>query len=984
MTYSPQLNLRSAYNFQQSLITIDQYLAFAKENNFSFAFYAELNTMFGVAEFTKKAQALGIKPIIGLTVELKQEPLILIAKNLVGYQKLCHLSSALNNGDNFSWTENLELFLTSDLIAITNNQEIKMMIENISCQIEIYFQTISLHKISYLNFDQYETLVVLKSIQNNVITNDINGVEHEYYLSDEQINQHWDSKVNNAKIIEIAQKVEFNLFSQKNNHLIKFKTPENIPAGNFLANLCQESLNSYFKYFKKTNQINNEYLDRLKYELDIIQKMGFENYFLVVWDYVKFAKDQNIMVGPGRGSVAGSLVAFLLGITTVDPIEYNLLFERFLNPERLSMPDIDIDFQDNRRDEVIEYLFEKYGPNHVATIVTYQSIGAKSAIRDVARTMPLNLKIVNDISKHIPSFVFIQSLQSAIKNSTVLQKYEQEYPDLFTHAEALIGLPRQTGTHAAGIVLSNCDLRDIIPIRLGYNGIYQTQFDMNYLEDLGLIKMDILGLRNLTVLQEIKTSILASTKKEINFNQIPLHDGKTFFNLRQGNTSGIFQLESPMMTKVIMDMKVNSIEDISAASALFRPGPQKMIPEYIKRKNSSLPTQQYLIDPSLNDILGSTYGIIVYQEQVIQMLQKVANFSLSKADIVRRGMGKKDFEKLHSVKDEFIANAVKNHYSPQKAIMIWDWIEKFADYGFNKSHSIAYSYISYWLAYLKTHYSAEFYCSLLNSVIGNVEKTLQYIQELKTHGIKMIPPSVKNINFNYIGINKKITMPLILIKGIGNEFIRQLREQYLQDKTYLASVFKFVAAMVNRGLTQKVFNALAWSGALDLFGYERADLVTNYEVIFTFAKFNNDLQLIDESLYPELELIKIDKEIQVENERDYLGFYLSSHPIEKIRNENADWPTIKLNEVLKNDGNKIILCYISSISTKIDKYGKTMAFLELMDETDSINLTIFASLYDRIQHDFKSSSIIIAEIQVDEFNGKKNAHLTNLIKVIRK
>jgi DNA polymerase-3 subunit alpha len=381
---------------------------------------------------------------------------------------------------------------------------------------------------------------------------------------------------------------------------------------------------------------------------------------------VKFAKDQGIMVGPGRGSAAGSLVAFLLKITEVDPLQYNLLFERFLNPERKTMPDIDIDFQDDRREEVLEYLFEKYGIYHVATIVTYQTIGAKNALRDTFRAFDKSVDTVNKITKLIPS-AYQLNLEAAIQASKALQAYEENNRELFQVARKLIGLPRQTGTHAAGVVLCDVDLRSVVPIRVGYNGIMQTQYDMNYLESLGLIKMDLLGLRNLSTLQEIRQAIFQSTGKTIQYQQIPLNDPKVYDQLNQGKTTGIFQLESPGMTDLVVKMQVKNIEDISAASALFRPGPKEMIPEYLKRRRSRQNIKQYILDPSLIDILASTYGIVLYQEQVIEVLQRVAGFSLGKADIVRRAMSKKDFSKMALIKQDFFKASLARGYNQEKA-----------------------------------------------------------------------------------------------------------------------------------------------------------------------------------------------------------------------------------------------------------------------------------------------------------------------------
>lgn len=981
MKFSPQLNVRTAYNFQESLLKIDDYLDFAKENQFEFVFYADHLCMFGAAEFYQKAQRRNLKPVIGLTIEVETDTLILLAKNRNGYQKLCYLATMLSEKTSFNEISLPELqpFLSSDLIIVGDNKKLQpFFVEKIQ-PADQYWENIVLPKISYLSHDQEEAFQVIKNLKNGLIKSEGTKFHPEHYLSDEEISKISSSKKQNSLIQEIASKCQFQLFNSSNHfQMIKFSTPNNLSSFTFLKKLCDEAL---AKLLVKKNFA--DYRTRLNYELATIKKMGFEDYFLVVWDYVNFAKQQNIVVGPGRGSAAGSLVSYLLEITTVDPLEYDLLFERFLNPERLTMPDIDIDFQDDRRDEVIEYLFEKYGKFKMATIVTYQTIGAKSALRDVARFYELDLEIVNAMTKNI-DVSWQNDLTGAIKHNHALATYAQQYPQIFMIAKTLMGLPRQTGTHAAGIVLSQNDLRDSLPLKLGYNGIYQTQFDMNYLEPLGLIKMDLLGLRNLTTLKIIQTNILKSHKTEINFAKIALNDSKTFMHLAQGQTSGIFQLESPGMTRVVEEMKVGSIEDISAASALFRPGPQEMIGDYVKRKNHPSKKMDYLIDESLKDILAPTYGIIVYQEQVIQILQKVANFSLAKADIVRRAMGKKDWKVMHSAEDEFLAGALKNHHSSEKAREIWNWIEKFASYGFNKSHSIAYSYISYWLAYLKTYYPAEFYAALLSGVLGNDIKTGQYLKEVQQLGIKIHNPSVKNMNFNYVSQKKNLYLPLILIKGVGLEFIKKLREVFQDNPQLFDSIFSFATKMFNHGLNHQTFKALTWAGALDLFGHSRQTLINNEAAIFNFAKLNQNLKEINPQLIPVLEVASTPSELASLNEKNYLGFYLSAHPLTEIRKQRKELKTIPISGAKENNGYNRILGVVENIRIKVDKNGQEMAFIEVFDDSDKLSVTIFGRMFDQVRNEFQINSILALKIKIEEYKGKVSASLLEIIEVIRK
>ena len=506
--------------------------------------------------------------------------------------------------------------------------------------------------------------------------------------------------------------------------------------------MCVNSLN---KMFAKQINIPENYLYRLKYELEVIDKMGFNDYFLVVQDYVNYAKNKGIIVGPGRGSAAGSLVAFLLGITTVDPIKNNLIFERFLNPQRSTMPDIDVDFMDDRRNEVVEYLFEKYSKNNVAHIIIFQRMKAKMVIRDVGRILSMNRVIIDSICSILTDN--FDELYQETKTAKALQQFQKEYPELFRIAIKLLNFPRQTGLHAAGVVLSSANLTDIVPIQNSADGLLCTQYSMEYLEPLGLIKMDILGLINLTTLNQSITAIEKNHGVKIDLYNIPLNDQKVFNYISAGNTTGIFQLESPGMTRLVTRIKPRNIEDISICSALYRPGPQKNINIYLK--NRTHPEEISYLNNDIRKILEPTCNIIIYQEQVIQIVQKIAGFSLADADSFRRAISKKQVSKLASLKKSFIDGGIKNGYSEQKVNEIFDYIFEFANYGFNHSHSLAYSYISYWLAYIAYYYPLEFYSTLLMSNDASTEKINQYINEAKNSGIEVLPPNINLSEYTF-------------------------------------------------------------------------------------------------------------------------------------------------------------------------------------------------------------------------------------------
>lgn len=999
MKYYPQLNIQTAYNFQESLITVDDYLAFAVKHHFPYAFYADCGVMYGAAEFYDKFSAAGIKPVIGLTYEdnLHDQKVTfnLYAKNHQGYKNLCYLASELqiSNLDPGDFFKFACTYFDNNLVYVVSfekNDDVQLLEEllvridetnlffGINHPLVDDFQTknnvVANKRIAYLNSDDakvYRTLLAIK--ENKTITQI--GVTSELHYPSYEVDV---ERLNQMNLEKIVAMVDFDLFVQPQNHLIKFKTPNNIPQSQFLRQVSLDSLVSYLRIYKVAKTNHQKYYDRLDSELKIIEEMGFANYFLIVRDYVWFAKSRQIMVGPGRGSAAGSLVAFLLRITTVDPLKYNLVFERFLNPERKTMPDIDLDFQDDRREEVIEYLVEKYGTYHVASIITYQTIGAKSALRDVIRAFDKPVEFANKLTRLIP-FQFQSDLQGAIAHSKALKIYAEDNPEIFTTALRLIGLPRQTGTHAAGIILCQDDLRDVLPVRTGYDGIVQTQFDMNYLEGLGLIKMDLLGLRNLTTLQEIKENVVRSEGINLNFDKLDLNDQKVYQLLQSGKTSGIFQLESPGMTKLLMQMRPTKIDDISATSALFRPGPSSMIPEYLKRRESKKKLNSYIIDPSLTNILASTYGIILYQEQVLQVLQAVSGFSLGKADLVRRAMSKKNVNYMAIVKPEFISQALNNGYSQSKAAEIWTWIADFASYGFNKSHSIAYSYISYWLAWLKTYYPEQFYVSLFNASVGNFPKVAAYIKEIDGYGIDFKGPSIRNVNQKYVAYNKMILAPLTIIKGIGPEFLRKLQELWKTNKTIFDDFYLLIANLIDKGMSKSLFEALIWAGAFDFYRFDRFLLVENIDLLYNFALSNQNKVTIDPLTIPELTTIKeSEKKLLAQKELEYLGFYLGNNPFTTKRKEYSSYNVLTLAQIKEQHQKGFVIASVDAIRTKRDKNNHLMAFLDLSDDSGTLKATMFSSQYEKQADYLHPGVVILVKVVVQEYNNQLGAIVENI------
>ncbi|UZK64547.1 DNA polymerase III subunit alpha [Mycoplasma mycoides subsp. capri] len=987
MNYISLLTIKNQYDFLESLITIDQYIEFIKKNKLSYAFYSETHTMYGVAEFFKKATDNNIKPIIGLTIEFEDSTkFIIYAKNKKGYQILNFVSSFLNDGFNHYDYEIKEYILE----LVNNNVVVIGLISDLDFKTDLINKlnndfydvkelNLYFNQISYLDINDQKTFNILNAIKTNKTIDQIQNTNNYFYPDIDYLIKNYSLENIKKVISEINLKVDFNLFDSNEKHLVKYKNINNLSSFEYLRQVCLLSLKKYQQKIKPNLDLKL-YINRLNYELEVIKQMGFSDYFLIVSDYVNFAKKNDILVGPGRGSAAGSLISYLLRITDIDPLEYDLLFERFLNPDRSNLPDIDLDFQDNRREEVLEYLFEKYGKYHVGMITTYQTIGYKMAWRDVCRVFNIDLLIVNKISKVLDQYTNSDFLEF-IKENKLLNDYFQNdlFKEIFITMHKIVGLPRQTSTHAAGIVLTDCDLRELVPIKIGFNGINQTQFDMNYLDALGLIKMDILGLRNLTTIQEIKHLIYLNQNLKISLNKLPLNDKKAFELLKNKQTSGIFQLESKGMTDLISKMQVDSIEQISIASALYRPGPQEMIPTYLENKKTN---KFKIIDQSVFEILKPTYGIIVYQEQVMQMLNKVANFSYAKADIIRRAMSKKNNKVMQSMKLEFINSAIKNNFSYNKANLIWNWIEKFSNYGFNKSHSISYSYISYWLAYFKAHFTTEFYTSLLDQNIGNEIKTQQYIKELYDYKIKVNKPSVINANFNYQIINKQIYMPLTCIKSIGYEVVKKINLAKSENENMYLDIHNFILAMIKQKINVNVLQTLIKAGALDIFNYNKKTMIENLDLLISqanaYKQVNNilDDEKINLIIYEEYE-----DEILASFEKELYGFFIEQNPILKLKTSNFDLNLIDISKLEYNKA-QVILGYILKIKEIKDKNNNKMAFVTIFDNTSELELTIFSSDYKDISDQLIENKAYIFKVLKTKTNNKTSVKFISLIKAI--
>ena len=739
---------------------------------------------------------------------------------------------------------------------------------------------------------------------------------------------------------------------------------------------CWEGLNKRLKKIPKEK--HEEYKNRLKYEIDIIKQMKFPGYMLIVWDFINYAKDPSrhlrptghkIPVGPGRGSAAGSLVAYALEITNIDPIKYGLLFERFLNPERVSMPDIDVDFCQERRDEVIEYVQKKYGHENVAQVITFGSLLAKGVLRDVARIFGIDYSTADKFVKLIPDKLGITLKEAKELENKIVEIINEEpvYERLYSFGEALEGLKRNTGKHAAGVVISDEALWKKSPLykQDEKDEFHTTQYSLNYLEPVDLIKFDFLGLKTLTVIDKAIKNIKANKNKDIDIDDLSLDDDKVFKLISSGKTLGLFQIESEGMQDLAKRLQPTNFEDIIAMLALYRPGPMDagMLDDYIERKHGRKPISYFYdeFEEVLKPILKPTYGVIVYQEQVMQIVQAIAGFSLGEADIIRRAMGKKKKDLMAKYAEEFATRAKERGFSYENAKNLFNLIEKFAGYGFNKSHSAAYAMITYQTAWLKKYYPTEFFASLLTYEADNTDKVAKYIEEAKSLDIEVLPPDVAKSNAEFTPLGEKILFGLSAIKGVGSKAIESIIENRPFD-----SLEDFILKVDTTKVNKKVLEQLIKSGAMDSFGYTRKTLLENLENILEFKKriedkknaINHESSLfasLEEEVEDEhLEIInypEFDTKTLLEGEYETLGFYVSAHPLDPFKEKISE-----LNYNLSSDIEDIInqealfIGKVENIKVKISKKGNKFAIVTLMDFHGKIDLMVFERDLDKLQN----------------------------------
>lgn len=926
----PSLHLNTEYSLLSSTVKIDSLITFAINNNLEYIVVTDRNSMFGALEVWYKAKKANIKSIIGLDLDVENFRLILLPKNIQGHEKLISLSSLKMKGQEVKLNdvEDENLFIldhpTQGIANVGKEKPEWSYFYSTSSDLN-NGEKLYVKETRMLDETSPDALLLLQSIDPTKIKVDV-AADYSYsVIESTQL-----SKYQLETLEQIIGNCCYDIPVIKN-PLPTYQNDQNLDSPTFLRYVINKEISNKYKTLFQ----DEIYKARLKYELEIISKLNFDDYFLIIWDLVNWAKTNNIGVGPGRGSSAGSLVAFLLNITEVDPIQYDLLFERFLNVSRVSMPDIDIDFQDNRRDEVIHYLSNKYGNEHCALISTFSRLAAKSALRDTARYLKISTTEINEIAKQIK---LNETLGEAYTSNSKFRALIDKSPlntRLFELSKLIEGLPRQHGTHAAGIVLSSLPFTKCAPTIYGPNNYNQIQYPMDNIEEYGLLKIDILGLKNITIFQNIIHDIETNYKEgeKVNIGSMPLHDKLTDDLLSSGNTLGVFQLESPGMIKTLQRVGVSNLNDLASIISLFRPGPLNNIWDFANAKRYK---SHNSIDPSIDSILEETYGIIVYQEQIMKIVQVFSGMSFSEADILRRAIGKKDEKLLHSLKSKFFDGAKNLNRKIETTEKVYAAIEKFAAYGFNKSHAIAYSILAYRLAYLKTRFPYEFFANVIDSSMGNAENVERYIYEIKERGLKINAVSIDYLDYRTSSKDKEISLPLTFIREVGQSALDKIIEERKKGEfnTFPSSIIRLSMA----GVPVNVINNLIKAGAFRKFGrpttlLEWSNSIEMYKNISTKTVNGVKTFVPTPEMEPGIPHVDIDFINEAKQEREVMGTnilfhetqmqkYQSTNTLSNINNKNYVY--VRFDKITKEgsdtkDGEIIVSDFTKSVTIKVTK-----------------------------------------------------------------
>jgi len=1036
------LHVHTQYSLLDGAARIPELMERAKKMGMTHIAMTDHGVMYGTVEFYKAAKAAGLVPVIGCEVYVAKQNmhdrqgradreyshLILLAENQKGYQNLVHLVSlgwlegyyykpridyetlskhtegliclsACLSGDiprllmqgNYAQAKELALRLSG--MFGPEHFYLELQEHGIPVQKEVNAQLVRMaqetglplvatNDVHYINREDAAVQDVLICIQTGRFLDEEDRMKMDsdqmYLKSEEEMAALFpyapEALANTQKIAERCH-VELDFETQ---HLPQFPLPEGETNTGLLYRQAEEG-------FLRRYGENQAVHEQLQFELSVIEQMGYVDYFLVVWDYIRFAREHGIAVGPGRGSAAGSVVAYCLGITDVDPIQYNLLFERFLNPERITMPDIDVDFCYERRQEVIDYVIEKYGKDHVCQIITFGTMAARAVIRDVGRVMRIPYADVDKIAKAVPMELGI-TIDRAIEISQPLRREMENNPtvaQLIDMARKLEGMPRHAGTHAAAVVISKDPLTTIIPLQKNDETV-TTQFPMGAIEELGLLKMDFLGLRNLTVIQDACNLVEKSTGKPVDIEKIPLDDPLVYEMISRGDTDGVFQLESGGMRELLKELKPNCFEDIIACISLYRPGPMDSIPRYIQGKRDAN-SVKYL-DPRLEPILKVTYGCMVYQEQVMQIVRELAGYSWARSDLVRRAMSKKkrdvmDKERqafIYGTEDGSVPGAVKNGVPENIASQIFDQMTDFAQYAFNKSHAAAYGVVSYRTAWLKAHYPVETMAALMNSCLQNSAKIAQYIAYCRKRGIEVLPPDVNGSGVRFEVQDGKIRFGLSAVKNVGGKAV----EMIIQERTHkpYEDFFSFLRRVPAEAINKRMVESMIKAGCFDSFHVKRSQLMAVFESaidaqandrkrnlegqVSLFEGLMDAPQMMPSQQLPEI--AEFDARARLAMEKEMTGVYITGHPLMQYEAQMERFPVNILNilenrdEGLSLDGKEVTLpCVIQSRKNRTTKTNKLMANLVIEDLYAQMSVMVFPGVLERLNFVLQPDALVL-------------------------
>ena len=1039
------LHVHTEYSLLDGASKIPELVAYAKELGMDSLAITDHGVMYGAVEFYQECTKAGIKPIIGCEVYLAKGShldmtektryhLILLAENDIGYHNLMKIVSKgqlegfyykprvdkdilrtysegiiclsaciagevprLINSGNMDGArrcvqEYIDIFGKDNYFLEIQNHDIpeeKTAAEGLrQLAQEFGIGLVATNDLHYVRREDAEAQDVLLCIQTTSNVDDPGRMRFpndSFYLKSaeemaELFGGYPEALENTCRIADRCNvKLEFG-------HLLlpEFPVPEGFDAVSYLRHLCEEALPERYEVVDETVR------KRLDFELDIINTMGYACYFLIVWDFINYCRSHDIPVGPGRGSAAGSIVAYLLRITNIEPLRYHLLFERFLNPERVSMPDIDTDFCYVKRNQVLDYVVRRYGQERVSQIITFGTLQARAAVRDVGKALGMSYTSVDEVAKMIPRELGI-TLDKALKSSNDFKRAYESRPDvkkLVDLARSVEGLPRNAGTHAAGVIIAPRDLRDYVPLQQGSDSGVITQYDKNKVEELGLLKMDFLGLRTLTVIGDCIQFIRETTGEIVDIDNIPLHDKETCDMLCRGETACVFQLESAGITKLVMDLAPESFEDLIPLVALYRPGPlgTGMAEDFIAGRHGQRTAE--VLHPLMEPILEDTYGVILYQEQVMQITSALAGFTLGQADILRRAMGKKKAKELDSMRASFIEGAKRLHDIPEElSDRIFSLLQHFAGYGFNKSHSVAYALVAYETAYLKAHWRAQYYAAFLNSIIGDSDKLSWYISVCKNDNIKILAPDVNESGRDFTVLpNKTIRFGLAGIKSTGGAAVEAIISARSEGGPF-TSLTDFCCRVNMRVVNKRVVEHLIKSGAMDSFGARRSQLLAVLDQAIDLGaacqrdRANGQLGLFGDDQTFGMEEIKmpqrteIPKQTLLQYEKELLGFYVTDHPLSEYKEVMQRFMPLHqfIGETQVQDNQFVrVAGIISSCNIKTTKSGDTMALLTLEDFTGRFPVIVFPKSYQACIRDVFEDNVVSIDgrFSVDERESK--------------